>query len=144
MGIDLGERRIGVARSDASGMLAVPERTVVRGEGDLVELVALADELDASDILVGLPLSMSGEAGVAAEGAREFARALAALTSVPVWLVDERLSTVSAQRSLHESGRTTRTSRSVIDQAAAVVIVQSALDHEHSTGKPAGELVVPS
>ena len=144
MGIDLGERRIGVARSDASGMLAVPERTVVRGEGDLVELVALADELDASDILVGLPLSMSGEAGVAAEGAREFARALAALTSVPVWLVDERLSTVSAQRSLHESGRTTRTSRPVIDQAAAVVIVQSALDREHSTGEPAGELVVPS
>ena len=144
MGIDLGQRRIGVARSDASGLLAVPETTVARGAGDVTALVALAQELEAVEILVGLPLSMSGESGAAADGARIFAAELAAVAPVPVRLVDERLSTVSAQRSLHESGRTTRNSRSVIDQAAAVVIVQSALDRERSTGEPAGEVVTVS
>jgi putative Holliday junction resolvase len=141
LGVDFGTRRIGIARSDSTGSLAVPVCTVPRGDGDLAAIAALVVEEEAIEVFVGLPRTLAGNDGPAALAAREFAAALAAQINVPVRLVDERLSTVSAQRSLHESGRSTRTSRAVIDQAAAVVIVQDALDRERSTGLPAGEEV---
>lgn len=141
LGIDLGSRRIGVARSDASGLMAFPVTTVSRGQGDLEALARLVDEHEAVEVIVGLPRHLSGADGPASEAARDFASALAQQVRVPVRLVDERLTTVSAQRSLHESGRSVRTSRAVIDQAAAVVIVESALERERQSGLPAGDLV---
>ena len=141
LGIDLGSRRIGVARSDASGMMAFPLTTVTRGEGDLAALASLVVEHEAIEVIVGLPRNLSGADGPASDAAREFAAALAQCVRVPVRLVDERLTTVSAQRSLHESGRSVRTSRAVIDQASAVVIVESALERERLSGLSAGDLV---
>lgn len=145
LGIDVGSVRIGVARSDPQGTLAVPVETVDRRLGDEVavaRICALATEYDALEIVVGLPLSMRGEVGPAARAAQDFATEIGArLPDIEVRLVDERLTTVSAQRSLHDSGRTHRKSRSVIDQAAAVIVVQHALEIERATGEPAGQAV---
>ena len=142
LGIDVGSVRIGVARTDPSALLAVPVETVPRGPGDVARIVELAAELEAIEIVVGLPISLSGREGPAAEMARGFARELAAVaTPTPVRLVDERLSTVSATQGLRSAGRSARASRSVVDQAAAVVIVQYAVDSERATGRAPGTVV---
>jgi putative pre-16S rRNA nuclease len=142
IGVDVGSVRIGVARTDPSGLLAVPVETVARGEGDLARLADLVTEHAAIEVVVGLPLSMSGKPGAAAEVAREFAvRLVPVVAPVPVRLVDERLSTVSATRDLRAAGRSSRTSRAVVDQAAAVVIVQYAVDSERATGVAPGTIV---
>jgi putative Holliday junction resolvase len=146
IGVDVGSVRIGVARSDATATLAVPVTTVSRGPGDIAALAGLVAEHEAIEVVVGLPLAMSGRPGPAAQAARLFARELAAALgpAVPVRLVDERLTTVSATRNLREAGRRSRNSRAVVDQAAAVVIVTYALDRERATGAPTGELVQES
>ena len=142
IGVDVGSVRIGVARTDPSGLLAVPVETVPRGEGDLERIADLVVEHGALEVVVGLPLSMSGRAGPAAVVAQDFATALVPVVSpVPVRLVDERLSTVSATRDLRAAGRSARTSRAVVDQAAAVVIVQYAVDTERASGVAPGTLV---
>lgn len=141
IGVDVGRARIGVARSDVDGMLAVPAGTIRRGKGDVAQLVGSGDELGAIEFVVGLPLALSGAETVSTEDARAFARALAAASGRPVRLVDERLSTVSAQRSLHAAGKDVRRSRPVIDQVAATIILQNALDTERSSGRPPGELI---
>jgi putative holliday junction resolvase len=142
IGIDVGSVRIGVARTDLSALLAVPVETVPRGDGDLTRIAELVAEHDAVEVVVGLPLSMSGRHGQAAALAREFATQLVPVVApVPVRLVDERLSTVSATRDLRAAGRSSRTSRAVVDQAAAVVIVQYAVDRERATGVAPGTLV---
>jgi putative holliday junction resolvase len=142
IGIDVGSVRIGVARTDPSGLLAVPVETVARGEGDLARIAELVVEHEAVEVVVGLPLSMSGKPGPAAAVAREFAGALVAVVApATVRLVDERLSTVSATRDLRAAGRSSRASRAVVDQAAAVVIVQYAVDSERATGVAPGTLV---
>jgi len=122
-------------------VLAVPLATVDRRPGAVEALVGLVREHGAIEVLVGLPLSLDGTEGPAAAEARGFARELAGVLEPPVRLVDERLSTVTAQRGLHAAGRSTRTSRGVIDQAAAVVILEQALDTERTTGEPPGEVV---
>ena len=145
IGIDVGSVRVGVARSDPAGTLAVPVATLDRRAGDksvLGKVEALVREHDALEVLVGHPLSLSGERGPAAIAASDFAQALAdRLQDTPVRLIDERLSTVSAQRNLHAAGRTHRGSRSVIDQEAAVIVVQHALDSERASGEPVGATV---
>ena len=143
LGVDVGTVRIGVARCDPHGMIATPVSTVVRGDGDLAELLRLIAEVDAVEVIVGLPLALSGAVTASTEDATGFADRLAARSPVPVRLVDERLSTVSAQRALRLSGRTSRNSRPVIDQVAAVIILQHALDFERSAGIPPGALVHP-
>lgn len=143
LGVDVGKVRIGVARSDSHGMLATPVATVARGEGDLVELLRLASEEGAVEIVVGLPLALSGAHTASTNDATDFAAELHGRTSTPVRLVDERLSTVSAQRALRASGRSSRSSRGIIDQVAAVIILQYALDFERGTGMPPGVLVHP-
>lgn len=143
MGIDPGEARIGVASSDPSGILATPVETVPRGEGDLARLAVLAGELAAAVVYVGLPRSLSGRESHAARRARAFAAELAAqLGGIEVRLVDERLSTVTAEGVLRERGRSGKRRRAVVDQAAAVVILQSALDAERAAGARTGEKVV--
>jgi putative holliday junction resolvase len=144
LGIDVGRARIGVARCDPDGMLATPVETVARGDSSIARLVAIASESEATEILVGLPLNMRGEDTASTTDARAFAAALAAASDVPVRLVDERLSTVSAHAALRDSGRSQRSSRSIVDQVAAVVLLQQALDVEKSTGRPAGTPVPPA
>jgi putative Holliday junction resolvase len=141
VGVDVGSVRVGVAACDPAGLIATPVSTLSRGKGDLDALAALVAEREAVEVLVGLPTSLSGRAGPAAEAAEAYAGALAGRVPVPVRLVDERFSTVGAQRDLRASGVDTRRGRSVIDQAAAVIILQGALDAERSSGLAPGRLV---
>lgn len=142
LGIDPGDARIGVARSDPSGFLATPVETVRRGRGDLARIAAIAAEEEAVEVVVGLPRSLSGREGPAAAKVREFAGTLARrLAPTPVRLVDERMTTVSAEAMLRDQGRKGGKRRAVVDQAAAVLILQHALDTERSTGNPPGEIV---
>jgi putative holliday junction resolvase len=144
LGIDVGSVRVGVAACDVTGTLASPVEVLKRRRdgSELDALTALAAEREVIEIVVGMPRSLRDRDGPAAEAARSYAVAVARrVAPLPVRLVDERLSTVQAQRSLHESGHTVRSSRSRIDAAAAVVILQSALDTERTTGEAVGELV---
>jgi len=101
-------------------------------------------EYDALEVIVGLPRSLSGHQGAAAQAAHSYAVAIARRVSpVSVRVVDERLSTVSATRSLHDAGVKGRRHRPVVDQAAAVVILQSALDAERVSGREPGSQVEP-
>lgn len=137
LGIDVGRARIGVAVCDRDGLLATPVETVPRADAtDVRRILELAEEYDVLELVVGLPLSMSGDDTPSTADARAFAERLAAHR--PVRLVDERLSTVTAQRGLHQAGRNTKKSRAVIDQAAAVIILQHALDHERASSAAPG------
>jgi putative Holliday junction resolvase len=142
----VGSVRVGLAASDPGGILATPVRTLDRdlvSGADQVVIAAKVLECAALEVVVGLPRSLSGGEGPAAAGARVYASALAAAISpTPVRLVDERLTTIDAHRELRESGLAGRSQRAVVDQAAAVLILQAALDAERSSGLPAGELVV--
>ncbi|CAB4724597.1 MAG: Holliday junction resolvase RuvX [Actinobacteria bacterium] len=148
LGIDPGDARIGVARSDPSGFLASPVETVRRGKGDLARIAAIVAEIEQDstvvEAVVGLPRSLSGREGPAAAKARDFAVDLAArIAPVPVRLVDERLTTVSAAAMLRRSPGAPKGAkqRAVVDQAAAVLILQHALDTERATGTAPGETV---
>ena len=141
--LDIGDARIGVASSDPHGILATPVETVRRGPGDLDRIAALAAELEAVEIVVGLPRSLSGGEGPAAVKIRETAeqvreKVLTRNTGTTVRLVDERFTTVTAERMLRERGKKGSKQRAVVDQAAAVVILQHALDLERETGNPPG------
>lgn len=131
LGIDLGSRRIGVAVSDPTGTLASPHEVVQRTgdrERDHRILVGLATELGAECIVVGLPLSLDGSLGPAARSVLDEVDELAATTQVPVETYDERLTTVTAERSLREQGMKGRDRRRVVDKAAAAVLLQAWLD----------------
>jgi putative Holliday junction resolvase len=142
LAVDLGSRRIGVARCDRDGLLASPLATIGRGHGDLDSLALLAASEGAIELIVGLPTGLSGKEGAAAARAREFAAALAArVAPLPVRLVDERFTTTIAHDALRQAGRGSRARRPVVDKAAATLILQGALDAERTTGSPAGELV---
>ena len=145
--MDVGSVRVGVARSDPSGMLATPVETVPRdlvAGSDLSRLAELVQECEALEVIVGLPRGLSGYEGPAARAARKYAVDVARRVSpVPVRVVDERLSTVTATRSLRDAGLKGRRHRPVVDQAAAVVILQSALDAERASGREPGSLVEP-
>lgn len=136
--VDVGTVRIGVARCDPHGVLASPVETVPRGDGDVDRILALVTELEAIEVLVGLPIALSGRETASTGDARSVASALASRASVPVRFIDERLTTVSAQSQLHASGRRTRDGRRIIDQVAAVIMLEHALETERRTGRPAG------
>jgi putative holliday junction resolvase len=145
LGIDPGDARIGVAGCDPDGILVTPVETVPRGPGDLDRIAAIAAELGAVLVYVGLPRSLSGGEGPAAGRVRQFAQQLAGrLAPLPLRLVDERLSTVTAEAVLRDRGKKGRKRRAVVDQAAAVVILQAAIDTERGTGAPAGAPVDPA
>jgi putative holliday junction resolvase len=142
LGIDVGRARVGVARSDHHGILATPVETLPRNAQLVASIRRIVDELDAFEVVVGLPLSLSGGDTASTQDSRAVAAQLAAaLEGVPVRLVDERLTTVTAARSLREAGRSSRTSRSVVDQVAAVILLQHALDHEKAQGQAPGAVV---
>ncbi|MGN0064401.1 MAG: Holliday junction resolvase RuvX [Nocardioides sp.] len=142
LGIDPGDARIGVAVSDPTGFLATPVETVRRGKGDLRRIQRIAEEQEVVEIVVGLPRSLSGAEGPAAVKTREFAQQLARrVAPVPVRLCDERLTTVSAEAMLRDRGKKGAKRREVVDQAAAVLILQNALDTERSSDRAPGEIV---
>jgi putative Holliday junction resolvase len=131
LGIDVGSVRIGVAGSDPDGILATPVETVRRDRsgGHLRRLAQLVREMQAVEVVVGLPRTLADRSGPAAHDAIELAERLAErIAPTPVRLADERLTTVTAQRSLRDAGLRSRAQRAVIDQAAAVAILQGWLD----------------
>lgn len=132
LGIDVGEARIGLALSDGLGMLAHPCETVDARRPDVFQrILAIIAREAVKVIVVGLPRNMNGQEGPAALKAREFADKLRAkLRGCEVRFIDERLSTVAAQRALHDSGRNVKNSRKIIDQVAAQMILQTYLDSE--------------
>jgi putative Holliday junction resolvase len=132
--LDLGARRIGVAFSDSGRTLASPWGTIQRSGDAARDRAAVVDavrEVEASTVVVGLPLGLSGEQGAAARAALDEASALREALEpfgIAVETADERLTTVEAQRNLQAAGRNAKSSRSVIDSAAAMVLLQSWLD----------------
>ena len=135
LGIDVGTVRIGVSVSDPDGILATPVETVrrERGTGHLRRLAALVRELEVVEVVVGLPRTLGDRAGASADDAVAVAEALATrISPVPVRMADERLTTVSAARSLRETGMRAREQRGMIDQAAAVAILQGWLDQRRN------------
>ena len=128
LGVDVGTVRVGVAACDPDGIMAFPVATVKRDAHAVANVAAHAVEREAVEVFVGLPVHMSGAEGASAADARAFAADLAERLDVPVRLVDERLSTASASRSMREAGRSAKQQRESIDQAAAVVILDMALD----------------
>jgi putative Holliday junction resolvase len=143
LGIDVGRARIGVARCDPSAILAVPVETVARsteGDADVRRILELAAEHSVIELVVGNPLSLSGQATASTADAIGFAERLAA-SGAPVRLVDERMSTVSAQQALRSAGKSSRKQRPIIDQAAAVIILQHAIDAERASGTAPGRTI---
>ena len=143
LGIDVGRARIGVARCDPDGLLAVPVETVPRDDASVMRIAQLVSEYEPLGLVVGLPINLRGEDTASPADAREFAAALGQASGCAVRLIDERLSTVTAHQALRASGRSQRTSRGVVDQAAAVVLLQHAIDTEKGTGRPAGTALMP-
>ncbi|WP_232547854.1 Holliday junction resolvase RuvX [Propioniciclava soli] len=142
LALDWGQARIGVAACDARGTLAHPVETLnARDRGQvLARLRALVAEYEPTGFVLGLPRHLNGHEGVNARLVRDSAAWLAAqFPEVDVRLVDERLTTVTASAQLRAAGRTARQQRGVIDQAAAVAILNAALDTERATGRRAGE-----
>lgn len=129
LGLDVGDRRIGLALSDPTGFLASPFGFVERGTSDLADIARIAEENEVAEIVVGLPLSMSGGSGVQVGKVRGFIRELRSQTDLPIKTVDERLSTVQAHGMLQQSGRRRRGDRGQLDAAAAAVILQAYLDY---------------
>ena len=130
VGIDVGERRIGLARSDALGLLASPAGTLRRTghSADIDSVLRFASDSGALEIVVGMPISMSGDRGPQAELTERFASSLAGQSHVPVRTQDERLSTVEAEAMLRAAGRRPSRDRAAVDSAAAAVILQRYLD----------------
>ncbi len=145
LGVDVGSVRVGLAACDPAGVVASPVQTLARDgarRSDITRIADLARERQAVEVVVGLPLSLSGAEGRAATLARTYADHLSsAVAPTPVRLVDERLTTVSAHQAMDASGRPGRRQREVVDQVAAVILLQAALDRERTSGTPGGELV---
>jgi putative Holliday junction resolvase len=129
LAVDWGERRIGLALSDPTGLIASPLPTlIVRGREDAITRVtAIAAEREAERIVVGLPLHMSGARGAAAEAAEAFAAALGERSGLPIELYDERLTSALSERRLHETGVRTGHHRERVDAGAAVALLESYL-----------------
>lgn len=141
IGVDVGSVRVGVALGDPSGMIATPLATLRRDErdgSDLRQLAEIVAEYEVVEVVIGLPRTLADREGPAAVAARGYADALTPLLTVPVRMVDERLSTVVATRALREAGVRGRKQRGVVDQAAAVAILQGFLDSRRSAGGGSG------
>lgn len=138
MGLDVGDKRIGVALSDESAILASPRETITRrgNAADIRKLLELAQQEDVAEILVGMPLSLNGTEGPQAHKVTRFIEALRAETELPIRTWDERLSTVAAERSLLEADLSRAKRRKLVDKVAAAIILQSYLDSRRESGSP--------
>ena len=136
LGLDLGEKTIGLALSDTSLTIATPLHTMRRGKftADAQILLALGTEHNIGGFVIGLPLNMNGSDGPSAQSARAFARNLAAKTDLPIVLIDERLSTAAVTRTLLDADASRRRRAQVVDKMAAAYILQGALDRVRIPG----------
>ncbi|MET4003797.1 putative Holliday junction resolvase [Arthrobacter psychrochitiniphilus] len=149
LGVDVGMVRVGLATCDPEGILATPVKTLSRDakrNSDIKVVLKEAATRCVRQIFVGLPRTLKGEEKASADMARSYAQQLANLLDaagmdVPVRLVDERLSTVSAHQSLHQAGISSREHRKVVDQVAAVEILQHAIDMQKARNGDVGEIV---
>ena len=142
LAIDVGTVRIGVAASDFHGILASGLATVDRSKGDdsaIQQICELINEVEPIEIYVGLPIGMSGNSTSSTRNALDFARLLMEAQSAPIRFLDERLSTVAASSALRSSGRDSKSGRKIIDQIAATVILEQALETEKSSGNLPGK-----
>jgi putative Holliday junction resolvase len=141
--IDFGTARVGIAKSDPSGMLASPYRVEPYSDDETVAaaISAIASEYEALEIVIGLPVNLSGAVAEAGIRVKDFAHAVVAKTDIPVRLVDERLTTAAARKQLQAAGYSTRTDKHLIDAAAAVILLEDALEAERRQGIAPGELV---
>lgn len=143
--LDVGSVRIGVAKCDKEGLLATPLMTISAGSEAATQVVELVQNYEVICVYIGKPISLAGKDTASTQSAIEFAGEIAVLlknSDTQVRLIDERLSTVSAQRGMHEAGRNVKQSRDAIDQAAAVVILEHALASERNSGTLVGEEVI--
>ncbi len=140
LSVDVGKARVGLAKSDPDGLLATPVATLARDEA-LAAIAQQVAECEPLEVVVGLPVSLSGADTASTVDARDFANELSRSVDCPVRLVDERLSSVSAHSLLGTRGMSSKKQRKVVDQVAAVIILQHSLDIERATGKPAGVLL---
>lgn len=141
LAIDVGTVRIGLAVSDPDSIVSTPLPALVRSKllvESLQEILSLISENGVIEVYVGDPLSLSGVETASTQDARKFALQLAELTSVPVRLVDERLTTVTASSKLRLNGKNAKAAKSLIDSASAVEILEQALNVSKQSGKPAG------
>ncbi len=138
LGLDLGEKTIGVALSDRRRSVATPLETLRRAKFtvDAERLLGIAAKREAAGLVLGLPLNMDGSEGPRAQSTRAFARNLARLTGLPIAFWDERLSTVAAERALIEADTSRARRRELIDHVAAAYILQGALDRLAHMGDP--------
>lgn len=151
LGVDVGRARVGLAATDPAGILASPVDTLTRDPKHLRDLHRIVDEAiqrKAVRVYVGDPINLKGKKTASTDDAHLFARQLATLLAeaelaTQVRLIDERLSTVSASQKLHQVGMSTRNQRSVIDQLAAIAILEHAMMLENNTGANTGTLVAP-
>lgn len=149
LGVDVGTVRVGLAICDRDSILATPFKTLDRNakkNSDVKLIAKLAEERGAVQVIVGLPRTMKGEEHSSARMASDYAGLLAAELAargldVPVNLVDERLSSVTAHRNLHEAGMSSRNHRKVVDQVAAAGILQHAIDMQKARGADVGSRV---
>jgi putative Holliday junction resolvase len=141
LALDWGRVRIGVAACDREAILCFPVETIDARRAPIARLRELVREYQPIELILGMPKTLGGAEGPAAQQMREVAvRVKSNLADLPLRLVDERLSTVSASTLLRQAGRDSRSQRSVIDQAAAVAILEQALEYERGTGLGPGEL----
>jgi putative Holliday junction resolvase len=141
LAIDIGRARLGIAISDSSGILSSPLDPINRLAEDsetVNEILKIVIDNDIQELYIGDPVSLSGEQTPSTVDARNFASLLQAATLVPVRLVDERLTTVSAARNLRDSGKNAKSSKFLIDSASAVVILDSVLDAKRLSGEAPG------
>jgi putative holliday junction resolvase len=141
LGVDLGSKRIGIAVSDLSGTIASALTTVHRSSSrrhDHATIAELVQLEEAEIVVVGLPLSLDGSHGKAAQAATTEAKQLATVVGVPVEMYDERFTTVTAERGMLEAGLDARARRKVVDKVAAAVMLQAWLDHRRGTWTPGG------
>ena len=143
--VDVGSVRVGVAACDAAATMAFPVTVLARDRRtgrDVAELVALIAAREAVEVIVGLPTTLSGGDSMSTQDARDYAARLAPrIAPVSVRLYDERLTTTAAEQQLREAGHDSRSARTLIDAAAAVVLLDDALDAERNTGEAPGEEV---
>jgi putative holliday junction resolvase len=139
LSLDVGKARVGVARCDPGGMMAFPVETVPR-ERALVRIVEIIEEYEPIEVVIGNPVNLRNEQTASTVDSQEFAQDMLTRVSVPLRLVDERMTTSAALGALRDSGRNAKNSRGVVDQVAAVILLQTCLDAERG-GRILGELV---
>ena len=141
LAIDVGSVRVGVARCDSDQIMALPLATLANDELTIEKIISFASDYSAQLIYVGKPVSLKESETASTFLATDFAMELSSLTEIPVHLLDERLTTVSAKNVIKETGKTEKKSRDYVDQVAAVILLEQAIAIEKSTGRLAGSLV---